>query len=181
MQTLGIINQTKKWVKEVVIACNFCPFAAAVVNQKKVNYVVEESEKLDVALEAFLLECNRMDLDDDIETTLLIYPNSFVDFEDYLDFLNLAEQIIESNAYDGTYQVASFHPLYQFADSAIDDAANFTNRSPYPMLHILREASVEDALAKYPHAEEIPERNIAFAREKGLSYMQMLRDACLRI
>ena len=176
-----IIAQTRKWVRDVVIGLNFCPFAASVENQKQIRYAVEDSDKLEAALETFLLECIRLDNDDDVETTLIIFPKAFRNFDHYLNFLELAEELIELNAYDGVYQVASFHPDYLFADSDKDDPANFTNRSPYPMIHILREDSMEAALQKYPHADKIPERNIAFAQEKGLSYMQMLRDACLRV
>lgn len=176
-----VISQTRKWVRDVVIDLNLCPFAANVESNKSVRYTVEESKELESALETFLLECIRLDNDEDVETTLVIFPNSFKKFDDYLDLLDLVDELIEQNAYDGVYQVASFHPEYQFEGSEKDDAANFTNRSPYPMLHIIRESSVEEALLRYPNAHQIPERNIAFAREKGLAYMQMLRDACLRV
>jgi hypothetical protein len=176
-----VIQYTQNWVREVVIGLNFCPFASKVVSQKQVRYVVEDSTYLEAALELFLLECNRLDTDEDIETTLVIYPNSFQLFDDYLHFLDLAEQLLFQQGYDGIYQVASFHPNYQFEGADETDPANFTNRSPYPMLHILREESIEEALEKYPHTDQIPERNVEFAREKGLEYMKRLRDACLRV
>lgn len=173
------IAATKQWVKEVVIGCNLCPFAAPVVKQDRLFYVVDDGLSIETSLETFLLECNRLDADPDIETTLIIYTEAFNDFEAYLDFLEVAEALVSEYAYDGVYQVASFHPDYRFAGSAADDAANFTNRSPFPMLHLLRESSVEKALETFPDADSIPQRNIEFARSKGLNYMKMLRDACL--
>lgn len=177
--TAQIILQTKKWVTDVVIGCNFCPFASREVKQNKVHYKVEPATALNICLESFLGECVRLDQEEIIETTLLIFPNAFQCFDDYLDLVDNAEKILLEKGYEGIYQVASFHPLYRFADSVADDAANYTNRSIYPMLHLLREESIEQALQRYPGPEKIPERNIRFTREKGVVYMKMLRDACL--
>ena len=177
--TTLVIAQTKKWVTDVVIGCNFCPFAAKEVNQNKVHYRVENSTDTKECLIAFLQECVKLDDCPDIETTLLILPNGFADFNGYLELVALAEKLLKKHNYEGIYQVASFHPLYRFANSAEADAANYTNRSIYPMLHILREASIENALQRYSSPGKIPERNIHFAREKGTVYMKMLRDACL--
>ncbi len=174
-----IISQTKKWITDVVIGCNFCPFAARELKQNKVHYQVEHATELKTCLESFFQECVRLDNDKMIETTLLIFPSAFQSFDDYLNLVGLAENLISKKGYEGIYQVASFHPQYRFADSPADDAANYTNRSIYPMLHLLREESIEQALQRYPNPEQIPERNIRFAREKGTLYMKMLRDACL--
>lgn len=174
-----VISQTKKWIVDVVIGCNFCPFAAKEVRQNTIHYEVEFSDKPDECLQSFLKECRRLDDNSAIETSLLILPNAVPGFEDYIDLVSLAEKMIKKNGYEGVYQAASFHPLYRFAASTADDAANYTNRSIYPMLHLLREESIEQALKKYPDPGQIPERNILFAREKGAAYMQMLRDACL--
>ena len=179
MDTDRIISQTKKWITDVVVGCNFCPFAARELKQNRVHYKVEPATELNICLESFLEECKRLDKEKEIETTLLIFPNAFQLFDDYLVVVELAEKLLIKNKYEGVYQVASFHPLYQFAGSPIDDAANYTNRAVYPMLHLLREESIEKALLRYPEPEEIPERNIRFAREKGMTYMKMLRDACL--
>ena len=173
-----IIDQTKKWILDVVIGCNFCPFAAKIVKQQKVHYQVEESADINICTDAFLKELKRLDDEETIETSFLIFPNSFDKFSDYLEMVALSESLIKKNDFEGKYQVASFHPQYQFADAAENDAANYTNRSIYPMLHLLREESIERALANYESPESIPERNIDFAREKGLTYMKMLRDAC---
>jgi hypothetical protein len=174
-----IIQQTKKWIADVVIGCNFCPFAAKEVKLNKVHYEVETSDDPGKCLNAFSLECKRLDRNEDIETSLLILPNAVTQFEAYLDLVSLAEKWIKKNGYEGIYQVASFHPLYCFAGAPENDAANYTNRSVYPMLHLLREESIEQALKKYAEPEQIPERNIRFTREKGVAYMQMLREACL--
>ena len=173
------ITQTKKWITDVVIGCNFCPFAAREIKNNTVRYQVEFSTDLNICLQSFLLECKRLDSDEKIETTLIIFPAAFQNFDDYLDFLGLAEKLLKKEKYEGVYQVASFHPQYIFAGSTDNDAANFTNRSIYPMLHLLREDKIEQALKNYPNPEKIPERNISFAREKGEAYMKILRDSCL--
>ena len=172
------IEQTKKWVTSVVVGCNFCPFAAREVKRNSIHYQVETSTDLNVCLQSFLQECIRLDNEDAIETTLLIFPYALPTFDAYLDFLSLAERALKKKGYEGIYQVASFHPLYRFADSQDNDAANYTNRSIYPMLHLLREEKIEQALQHYPNPEQIPERNIQFAREKGQAYMKILRDSC---
>lgn len=177
--TETIIRQTKNWINSVVIGCNFCPFAAREVKRNSIYYQVETSIEARVCLQAFLKECCRLDNDEAVETTLLIFPNAFQTFDAYLDLISLAEKAIVKNGYEGIYQVASFHPLYRFADSHDNDAANYTNRSIYPMLHLLREERIEQALQHYQDPELIPERNIHFAREKGLAYMKKLRDSCL--
>ena len=175
-----IIEQTKKWISDVVVGCNFCPFAANVVKQQKVHYRVETSPVLNTCLDSFMQEVIRLDNDINIETSFLIFPDSFQQFDDYLNLVSLAEKLLKKDGYEGIYQVASFHPLYKFANSTDDDAANYTNRSVYPMLHLLREENIDKALKHYNNPENIPARNIDFAREKGLTYMKMLRDSCLK-
>ncbi len=172
-----IINRTKAWLIEVVIGCNFCPFAAKEVKKNSIHFEVMNSEKNMEGIHLLLSEYQLLDKDASVETTLVIFPNAFSDFQDYLKFLDQAEKSLQRNKYEGIYQLAGFHPMYQFADSTLDDAANYTNRSPYPMIHILREASVERAIASYPNVENIPIKNMAYARSKGLAYMQGLRDA----
>jgi len=173
-----IIAQTKKWITDVVIGCNFCPFANKVVKQNAVHYCVEFSEKATMCLETFLSELKILDENISLDTSFIILPKGFEDFGSYLSLVNLAERTLKKNDYEGIYQVASFHPFYLFAGSSESDAANYTNRSIYPMLHILREASIDKALKHYSNPEDIPNTNIAFAKEKGLPYMKMLRDNC---
>lgn len=174
-----VITQTKKWITDVVIGCNFCPFAAREVKQDRVRYEITETDDLAVALELMIEECRKLDADPSIETTLIIFPQGFPSFDTYLDLISLAEKTLAHYHYEGVYQVASFHPQYCFEGEEEDDAANYTNRSPYPMLHLLREESVEKALEKYPEPESIPEQNIQFARKKGEAFMKALRNACL--
>lgn len=174
-----VVRQTKAWLRQVVIGLNFCPFAAREVQRDSIHYeVVREQQHLYICLERVLLECRRLDEQPEIETTLLVFPDAFADFQHYLDLLDVAETLLYDCSYEGIYQLASFHPAYRFAGADEDDPANFTNRSPYPMLHLLREASLEKALAHYPNPEDIPERNIEVARQRGLAHMQLLLAAC---
>jgi uncharacterized protein len=170
-----VIEQTKQWIKDVVIGCNFCPFAANVMKQDVIFYKVAASADVNECLQSFAIEIERLDNDAAIETSFLIFPSGFQLFDDYLDLVSLTEALLKKQEYEGIYQVASFHPQYLFAGSKEDDAANYTNRSVYPMLHLLREESIDKALANYKNPEDIPERNIQFAREKGLAYMKTLR------
>jgi len=173
-----IISRTATWIKSVVIDCNFCPFAAKAMLRKSVRYVVQRNATVENTLETFLAELRHLDTSDDIETTLIILPDGFDIFRKYLDLVGMAEKINTDQGYDGIYQIASFHPEYRFANSTLDDPANYTNRSIYPMLHILREESITKVLEHYKDAHKIPENNIAFTREKGLVYMQALRASC---
>ena len=176
-----VIEQTKKWITDVVIGCNFCPFAAKVVKQQTVFFKVETVTATDACLQSFLQEVTRLDNDDTIETSFLIFPDGFKNFDDYLDLVSVAEKLLKKYEYNGIYQLASFHPQYLFANALPDDAANYTNRSVYPMLHLLRESSINKVLEHYDDPQNIPERNVNFAREKGIAYMKMLRDNCLNI
>jgi len=177
--TATIVEQTKKWIARVVIGCNFCPFASRELKRNSIHYQVELSGDLPICVQSFMDECVRLDKDETIETTLLIFPNAFQSFDDYLDLLDLAERKLRKSGYEGIYQVASFHPFYRFADAPENDPANYTNRSVYPMLHLLREQTIEKVLEHYDEPEQIPVRNIQFARDKGLAYMKMLWNSCL--
>lgn len=177
--TEQIIEQTKKWITDVVIGCNFCPFAAKEIKKQTVHYQIENNTDKAACLRSFLQECTRLNEDENIVTTLLIFPNGFQQFDDFLDLLADAEDLLIENEYEGVYQVASFHPQYIFGGAPVNDAANYTNRSIYPMLHLLREAQMDEALERYPNPGNIPDNNILFAREKGVQYMKLLRDTCL--
>jgi len=179
MKSELVIEQTKKWISDVVIGCNFCPFAARVVKQQTIFFKVETATAANICLESFLQEITRLDNDETIETSFLIFPDAFKNFDDYLDMVSVAEKLLKQYGYDGIYQLASFHPQYKFAGAPDNDAANYTNRSVYPMLHLLRESSIDKALEHFNDPESIPDRNINFAREKGIVYMKMLREACL--
>lgn len=175
-----IISQTKKWIVDVVIGCNFCPFAAKAVKTGSVHFEVLQTANPKNVLETIAKMFQQLDADESIETSLLILPNDFLLFTAYLDIVEKVEGLVESEDYEGVYQIASFHPDYLFAGSTNLDASNFTNRSPYPMLHILREESVSKAVDTHPNIDDVPEQNIKYAQEKGLRHMQSLLAACLQ-
>lgn len=174
-----VIAQTQKWIQSVVVDLNFCPFAAKALFKKSIHYSVVSNVNLKLSLETLIKELQYLEINETIETTFIIFENNFTDFDSYLDLVNKAQMLLEQEGYEGIYQLASFHPHYCFEGAAPDDPANYTNRSVYPMLHLLREDSITKALALYKQPELIPENNIALARKKGLAYMQMLRAACL--
>ena len=172
-----IIAQTRNWITAVVIGCNFCPFAAGVVRRNSIYYEVLQPAGLTSCLEALTGLFHKLDNEPAIETLFLVIPDAFESFDSYLELVGLSEKILKDQGYEGIYQIASFHPHYLFAGSGSEDAANYTNRSPYPMLHILREESVTRAIENYPGTENIPNRNIAFARAKGQVFMESLKNS----
>ncbi|MDH5571936.1 MAG: DUF1415 domain-containing protein [Gammaproteobacteria bacterium] len=173
-----VIKQTRCWLESFIIKHNICPFAKPVYEREGVHYGITWGINMERILEDLIDECVQLDSDDKIETSLLIYPDAFISMDDYIDFIALADELLIQQGYEGVYQLASFHPEYQFAETETDDPANFTNRSPYPMLHLIREASLEQALEHYPNPEQIPERNIKFTREQGLEKMQAILSHC---
>lgn len=174
-----IIAQTKKWITDVVVGCNFCPFAGKVIKHGSIHYEVLNTCNKKLIPEALAKMFLLLDEDPETETSLLILPESFKAFREYLDILELAKSFLIKEGYEGIYQLASFHPLYVFAGSTENDPSNYTNRSPYPMLHILREASITRAIDNYPDTENIPQLNIAFTKKKGLAHMQLLKENCM--
>ena len=165
----AVIASTQRWLERAVIGLNLCPFAKAVYVKLQIRYAVTAA----VTAEALLAELEHelallgQANPDEIDTTLLIHPRAMPDFIDFHFFLKEAESAIRRLGYEGSVQVASFHPAFEFAGSDPDDAANCTNRSPYPTLHLLREASVDRAVAAFPDAAAIYERNIETLRRLG--------------
>lgn len=174
-----IIAQTKKWITDVVAGCNFCPFASREIKRNSIHYQVLHDAGNKQALEAVMHQFIFLDDHPETATSLLIMPQGFEKFNDYLDLLELTEKLLKKEKYEGIYQVASFHPAYLFAGSNEQDPSNYTNRSPYPMLHFLREEAITEAVEKHPDIESVPTDNIAFASKKGLKYMQQLLASCL--
>jgi len=172
------IVQTQKWLSSVIIKHSICPFAQREFERGSIHYEVIDTDDIHQQLEQLILNCVVLDNDDSIETSLLVFPQSLNDFDDYLDLLEIANALMHKQGYEGVYQLASFHPHYCFEGTNEDDAANYTNRSPFPMLHILRETSLERALLNYPDPENIPGRNINLTRELGLEVMQKLLADC---
>jgi len=173
-----LIATTQNWLKTIIIAYSLCPFAKRELEHGSIRFSIEHSTEIESCLLNLMLECDRLDTDSSIETTLVIYDSAFAAFDDYLDFLELAETLVCEHGYEGVYQLASFHPDYCFEGAKQDDPSNYTNRSPYPMLHLLRETSIERGLASYPDPENIPQRNIELTRKLGLTKMQALLAAC---
>jgi uncharacterized protein len=176
MLTQEIISLTKKWITDVVIGCNFCPFAAREVKLDTILYEVFLGEDKAAILEKLLDIFTIMDEDDKVETAFLILPNGQDDFLTYLDVVQQADDFLVQKKYEGIYQLASFHPQYLFAGSTEKDPENYTNRSPYAMLHVLREDSLTKAIDNHPNVDRIPRDNIDFARAKGLDWMKSLAN-----
>lgn len=162
----AIVARTNAWVEEVVIGLGLCPFAKAVQIKGQVRYVLSEAETTQALLGDLTTELLALAAADEtrVDTTLLIHPRVLADFLDYNDFLSEADGLLADLALEGVLQIASFHPDYCFADSTPDDPANFSNRSPYPLLHLLREASVSRALETLAEPSAIYERNIQTLR-----------------
>ncbi len=171
-----IIAATQAWVEKAVIGLNLCPFAKAVHVKRQIRYVVSAATTPEALLEDLLNELRALqDADpEQIDTTLLIHPQVLTDFLDYNDFLDIADAAAAEPEFDDAFQIASFHPDYQFADTAPDDIENHTNRSPYPTLHLLREASIDRAVEAFPEAEQIYEKNMATLNELGLAGWEKL-------
>lgn len=169
MDQATVIAAMREWLEKAVIGLNLCPFAAAVHAQDRIRYVVSSAPHLDGLLEDLDRELDFLAAADPdrVETTLLIHPGLLPDFLDFNDFLQLADAAVGEHGLDGVIQIASFHPQFQFEDTAADDPGNFSNRAPYPALHLLREASVERAVAAFPDTETIYLRNIDTLRRLG--------------
>lgn len=168
---MNAVLATRKWVEDVVIELNLCPFARRELEQGRVRFVVNPARKEKDLLIALLIECALLEKEPEIETSLIILETAFSDFLAFNDFLGIAEDQLEEAGYDGIFQLASFHPQYQFGGAAADDAENYTNRSPLPVLHLLREDSIERAVESHPDIESIPERNINLMNELGAQHM----------
>ena len=174
-----IEQDVRRWLERAVIGLNLCPFAKAVYVKGQVRIVVSDASTERALLEQLGEEMAllRDTPADDIDTTLLAHPQVLQDFLDYNDFLDDADALVEAMELDGMLQVASFHPHYQFAGTDPEDAENLTNRAPWPILHLLREDSVDRAVAAYPEPDGIIERNVATMRELGSEgFRKLLSD-----
>lgn len=164
-----VIAYTRQWVETIVVGLNLCPFASPVVRKNTLRYAVSESESVDALVNDFLDELNLIQEADEkeIATTLLIMPRAVTDLYDYLDLLAHFEKLLAKAGLSGVFQLASFHPAYLFAGVDAGDLSHWTNRSPFPMIHIIREGQMSRVLMHYENPEEIPERNIKLLRELG--------------
>ncbi|MDI3513646.1 MAG: uncharacterized protein PWP40_875 [Rhodocyclaceae bacterium] len=170
-----IIADVEQWLDEVVIGLDLCPFAARPRREKRVRIAVSHATTPEALLDDLQAELERLADTPvaELETTLLAIPDMLEDFADYNDFLDAVDLWVEQFGWEGELQVASFHPQYQFADTEADDPGNLTNRSPWPLLHIIREESLEKAIEHHPDVDGIPERNIA--RMKALTAEERAR------
>lgn len=170
------IQASKAWLEQVVLAYELCPFARKPYDLAQIRFTATASTNLNEILELVAEECQLLEETPvaEIETTLIILESALPDFMDYWAFVARVENQIEDAGLEGILQVASFHPSYIFGGSTEQDPANFTNRSPFPMLHLLREDSLSEAIAFHKAPEAIPQRNIALMQEKGRQHWQQI-------
>jgi len=168
--------QTKYWLEQIIVGLNFCPFAKKELVNDTIHYYVSQQTKMKDALHELIEQCLYLQQHKEIETSLLIYEKGFKNFDNglnnYLDLVDYGNDLLAEQGFEGVFQLASFHPQYCFAETNYDDAANYTNRSPYPTLHLIREASMEKVLALYNNPEQIPDDNIALAQSKGGKFFE---------
>lgn len=180
LPTADPLELTRRWIERVVIGLNLCPFAKAVYVKQQVRLVLSDASTPEALLEQLAEELLllRDTPAEQVDTTLIVHPDVLGDFLDYNDFLDNADAAVEALDLQGVLQVASFHPHYQFAGNAPEDIANYTNRAPFPTLHLLREDSVERAVAAFPDPDAIVERNIATLERLGLDgWNRLMRNS----
>jgi uncharacterized protein len=180
MDHVTVIDGTRRWIASMVIGLNLCPFAKRAFDGGKIRYVVTDAADHSHLLDELARELDTLHSEPmaSVETTLLIHPCFPTDFLDYNDFLGATEQLLADLGLEGTIQIASFHPAYQFAGTDADAVENYTNRSPYPMLHLLREASISAVAASPRELLDIPRRNIDVLRKLGRdTILEKLRAA----
>ena len=166
----AVIDTVRAWLEKAVIGLNLCPFAKSVYIRNRVRFIVSDATTPDALVEDLTKELSTLHAADpkQIDTTLLIHPHVLQDFAEYNDFLGVADTLLDEMDLTGELQVASFHPHYQFAGTHADDITNYTNRSPFPILHLLRESSIDAAIATYPDTDEIYRSNMETLRRLGL-------------
>ncbi len=157
----------KRWIENFVVGHNLCPFARRELERDSIRVVSTDATTGTELKSALVRELSRLDADEAIQTTVLVHPHVFNEFADYNEFLGQVEDLLREHELEGIYQVASFHPHYRFANTQPADAENYTNRSPYPLLHILREESVERAIDQHSDVGAIPQTNIALMNQLG--------------
>jgi hypothetical protein len=170
------LDETRDWLEKAVIGLNLCPFAKTVHVKGQIRWVLSAATDTEALLAKLLAELQHLAAADpeQIDTTLLVHPQVLNDFADFNDFLGIADAALEELGLEGTLQIASFHPQYRFAGTRANDLGNHTNRSPFPTLHLLRESSIDRAVAAYPEAEAIFERNIETLRRLGAAGWRQL-------
>lgn len=171
-------QHTINWIKSLVIGLNFCPFAQHEMDQNGVRIKVSSATTVEDGIKDFIKELDHLNSTPTTGTTLLLFPYFLSDFFDYLDFLNIANETLVQIKNQDIYQLASFHPSYQFRGTNKEDVSNYTNRSPYPMLHILREEMLDRAISYYGSTEKIPKNNIKCLKKLGIAEVKRRLNAC---
>jgi uncharacterized protein len=169
--TETVIAKTKEWLEKAVIGLNLCPFAKAVYIKNQIRFTVSEATTDEDLLSDLVTEIKYLSETDakKTDTALLILPNVLEDFLDYNEFLEIADRALVEMGFEGIFQIASFHPKYQFAGTEQDDISNFTNRSPYPILQLLREDSISKAVDSYTDIKSVPDKNIETMNKLGIN------------
>lgn len=173
------VTATRRWVEELVVAYNLCPFARRELQNDRIRFALCNAIDSAAVLEALADELIWLGDNASVETTLLIHPHALTDFYDFNDFLNDCDQLLSQMELEGIFQIASFHPQYRFAGTHPEDPENYSNRSPFPMLHLLREDSVERAIALHPAIEDVVTDNLETLNGLGSERLRALWQRCL--
>jgi hypothetical protein len=169
-----VVNSVIRWFEQVVLGLNLCPFAQYPYRSGRVRFELTHARDDESCLTDLYLNLNLLEQQPEIETLLLICKHHLSLFEDFNQFLQLADLLLEREGWQGVYQIASFHPDYRFEGTAVDDIGNWTNRSPYPILHLIREHSIEKAIASHRNIEDIPQHNISALQQLNETQRQQL-------
>ncbi len=172
METEHVVAAVRAWVRDFVIAEGLCPFARTPFQADRIRFAVTGAADEAALLDRLTAELTLLESSPEVETTLLIHPRVLGDFEDYNQFLDDAEYLLVRSGLDGVFQIASFHPQYRFAGTDPGDAENYSNRTPFPLLHLLRESSVTAAIDGYPRIEDVPGRNVAHLEALGAAELE---------
>ncbi|MFT4635291.1 MAG: hypothetical protein ACI9OI_001083 [Chitinophagales bacterium] len=176
--SIEIERRVENWLTSIVINLNLCPFAQREYRNNSIRFKTSFAELEEEIVRDLVVELSLLNKHQELQTTLLILPSALSEFEYFNDFLGFADSLLEEMKLDGVFQFASFHPEYRFAGTSEDDAENFTNRAPYPMLHILRESSLDWAVDEHPDTDQIPLDNIALMNKLGVDHMRKMLLEC---
>jgi len=171
-------RQVKNWLTSIVIDLNLCPFAQREYRNNKIRFKTSFADLEQEVVRDLVVELSLLNKHADIETTLLILPLALSEFEYFNEFLGFADSLVAEMNLEEVFQIASFHPHYRFAGTKADDVENFTNRAPFPILHILRESSLDRAVERHPDTDQIPRDNISLMNKLGSAHMRNLLDTC---
>ena len=178
MNEAQYLKATDQWVQQVVIELSLCPFAWKSISENKLNARLIVDKSIDKILEGLMEEIYFLEKNPEIESSLITIPNAFATFQDFLEGVDQAKELMRLSGFEGVYQLASFHPEFQFAGTNPEDPENYTNRSPYPVWHPIRESSMSAAIDSYPKIDEVGPRNIKKMNDLGLTHVRQLLKNC---